>query len=1131
MPLRKLIATYAILFCAARAVSGQPAAPVPTPDEEKAQFEVAPGFEVNLFAADPVIDKPIQMNFDPAGQLWLVSSETYPQIKPGEEANDKVIVLEDDGTGHAKAARVFVDGLLIPTGIAWGDGGVYVSNSTELLHFKEGPDGKPSGKRIVLSGFGTEDTHHILHTLRWGPDCRLYFNQSVYIHSHIETPWGVRHLNGGGIWRFEPSSMRLEVFIKGMWNTWGQAWDDYGNSLGTDGAGSEGVNYNFPGAVFPSWAGPEHIFHGLNPGSPKYAGCEIAGGRHLPEDWQGLLLTNDFRASRVVRFQLSDDGAGFAAKLLPDLIKSKTNVFRPVDIKIGPDGAIYIADWCNPIINHGEVDFRDPRRDHSHGRIWRVTASGRALVERPNLVSASIAQLLEYLKSPEPYARSQAKRVLSERGEPEVAPALAAWVAGLDRGDPRYEHHRLEALWLYEGIDHIEPKLLGELLNSKDSGIRSAATRVVAHWHEKLPNGRELLSARIADENPRVRLEAIRALALYPSVESFVLATGALDRPRDRFIDYALYLTATDLKDIWQPAVDSGKLKLAPLKLAFALQAIGSKGALRPLLGELKAGTLTAEDRAATMELITSAAGPEDLAPVFELAVAEGTSAPVRVELFDALTKAARDRKVVAKADLSKLKSLLATSGGEEGVRAATVQFAGAAKVEALRPALLELAGDPATAPATRAAAIRALADLGGKASSDALQALCAPDKPPAVRVLAATALVPINAKTAATTASRVLEGASDVDPTPLINAFLRQKDGDKALAEALMDKKIPADSAKLGLRAIYQASRADSPLLAALTQAGGIDSATPRELTREQMTALVAEVAAKGDAARGESVFRRKELACFQCHAIAGAGGTVAPDLLSIGASAPVDYLIESLLYPNKAVKEGYSSTIVTTNDGDQITGIRVRQDDKELVLKDATHDAISIPLANIKSTRDGGSIMPAGVTDQLTHGELLDLVRFLSELGKGPYAAAIMPPLARRWRVVDPPIVDSSSVTPAALDGSTSITWRSEYAQVNGVLPIPAFQGKGRAVVRAQLQITTPGPVRLKLNDPTGVMIAWFDNKLIDAAAPIDVTAAQGVHSVTLVVEHWQRKEGLRLELLETPGSPAKGQFVGGK
>src|SRR5262249_52397340 len=141
--------------------------PDPDPEVELRSFIVADGFEVNLFAADPVLAKPIQMNFDPQGRLWVVSSEVYPQIKPGQTANDKVLVPEDnDGDGRADKTRVFADGLLIPTGVEPGDGGAYVANSTELLHFVDtNRDGKADRQRVVLSGFGTEDTHHILHTL------------------------------------------------------------------------------------------------------------------------------------------------------------------------------------------------------------------------------------------------------------------------------------------------------------------------------------------------------------------------------------------------------------------------------------------------------------------------------------------------------------------------------------------------------------------------------------------------------------------------------------------------------------------------------------------------------------------------------------------------------------------------------------------------------------------------------------------------------------------------------------------------------------------------------------------------------------------------------------------------------
>src|SRR5580704_15861775 len=216
--------------------------PDPDPEIERKSFILPPGFEVNLFAADPLLAKPIQMNFDPQGRLWVASSEVYPQIKPGEKANDKIIILEDTkGVGKADKTTIFADGLLIPTGIEPGDGGAYVANSTELVHLSASRPGQKADRtRVLLSGFGTEDTHHIIHTFRWGPDGQLYFNQSVYIHSHIETPYGPRRLNAGGIWQFRPETLRLEVFTRGLWNAWGHEFDRFGQSFITDGAGFQG---------------------------------------------------------------------------------------------------------------------------------------------------------------------------------------------------------------------------------------------------------------------------------------------------------------------------------------------------------------------------------------------------------------------------------------------------------------------------------------------------------------------------------------------------------------------------------------------------------------------------------------------------------------------------------------------------------------------------------------------------------------------------------------------------------------------------------------------------------------------------------------------------------------------------
>src|SRR5947208_4011900 len=238
--------------------------PDPDPELERKTFKLPEGFEVNLFAADPLLLKPIHMNFDARGRLWLACSEDYPQIKPGQKHSDRIIILEDtDGDGRADKTTVFADGLLIPTGLEPGDGGVYVANSTELLHLSDSDgDGKADRRRVLLSGFGTEDTHHIIHTLRWGHDGLLYFNQSIYIHSHVETPYGVRRLGGGGVWQYRPETQRLEVQARGWWNAWGHHWDRFGQEFVTDGAGTEGINHLVVGASYTATPAAARVLQG-----------------------------------------------------------------------------------------------------------------------------------------------------------------------------------------------------------------------------------------------------------------------------------------------------------------------------------------------------------------------------------------------------------------------------------------------------------------------------------------------------------------------------------------------------------------------------------------------------------------------------------------------------------------------------------------------------------------------------------------------------------------------------------------------------------------------------------------------------------------------------------------------------
>jgi putative heme-binding domain-containing protein len=1118
--------------------------PDPDPEIERRSFQVAEGFEVNLFAADPLLAKPIQMNFDAAGRLWVACSEVYPQIVPGQKANDKVIILEDRaGKGRADKVTVFADGLLIPTGVEPGDGGAYVADSTDLVHLMDTKGtGKADRRRVVLSGFGTEDTHHILHTLRWGPDGMLYFNQSIYIHSHIETPHGVRRLNAGGIWQFRPETMQLEVFVRGFVNPWGHQFDRWGQSFATDGAFMEGINYLVPGASFVTAPGASRILHGLNPGSPKHCGLEILSGRHLPPAWQGNLLTNDFRGHRVCRFVLREDGAGYASQERPELIKTNHPAFRPVDIQMGPDGAIYIADWYNPIIQHGEVDFRDPRRDHTHGRIWRVTAKDRPLVPRPQLVGAPTARLLEALKAPEDWTRHHAKRTLKERGQ-KVLPELAAWIRRLDPADAEYEHHLLEALWTYQSLDVVEPQLLGQLLHARDHHVRAAATRVVSHWHTRLAHPAALLAERVADDDAQVRLEAVRALAQIPSPQAVELALQALDRPMDKFLDYAVWLTARDLAPIWMPALQSGHLDFRghTSHLVFALQAAGSRNTVQPLVDLLRSGKITRDREESVLTMLASLGGPRELALVFDRLVAGNRPATSQANLLTALEQAARQRGIKPEGDLTRLDPLLAAD--HEALRAAALRAAGLWKLESLRPKLLKAAQAPRSSETIHQAALEGLAFLGGAASIEALAGLADKAHPLKVRRMAVVALASLDLETAARQAAEVLTAQPDeTDATEIYSAFVQRKNGPDALARVLAGRKMPAEIAKLGVRAVRLSGR-DFPILVdALTKAGGI-TAGPRQLNPEQMKQMVADVLQKGDPTRGETVFRRKDLGCLKCHAIAGAGGQVGPDLVSIGASAPIDYLVESILEPNKAIKEGYHSLVVATREGRLFTGIKVRETKTDLVLRDSEDREITIPVQSIDEKANGRSLMPDGLADTLTHAEFVDLVRFLSELGKiGPYAVS-KAPLVRRWQVLEATPEAYRQLARnslAVLATGPSLTWSPAYSKVSGTLPleaVPMLELKGGfgeppsfGLARFQVEVTTPGKVKLLVNSAAGLSL-WVDGTPGEAKEETVLDLKTGVHTLTFGMDLKRRHSGLRCDVEEPAGSAARVRIMGGK
>ncbi len=1116
--------------------------PMPHP-----QFDVDPNLEITLYAENPLLAKPIHMNFDERGRLWVASSEVYPQIKPGQTATDKIIILEDtDGDGKAEKSTIFADGLLIPTGILPGDGGVYIGASTELLHMKDTDgDGVADQKKVVLSAFGTEDTHHILHTLRWGHDGQLYMNQSIYIHTHAETPHGVIRLNSGGILNLRVPTMELGVHMKGLVNSWGHIVDDFGQSFATDGAGGEGINWVIPQAMYVTYAGARRIINSVSPGSyPKFCSLEMIRSPHFPDDWQGNLITCDFRAHRVVRFAIDEKDSSYVTREMPNIVRTKDVAFRPIDVKIGPDGALYIADWSNPIIQHGEVDFRDPRRDHEHGRIWRISHKGRKPVAPPKLDTATTPALLANLSSPELFTKEQSRRLLKERGVA-ILPELKSWTE-----KQSVEQNQLEALWLHQAIDIVEPKLLDQLLNAKEGKVRAAAVRTLAFWQERLPatapwqgwspaplplaraeistaRTLDLLAARVADEHPRVRMEALRALARIPSARAAELALSVLNKPLDPKLEYALWLTINDLAEPWLTALKSGAWKIEgrEKQLEYGLKAIEPAQA-SAVLGQLIGDKPLPKDGSGPwIDLIGQAGTEKELRRLFDQVLANGFDDAATARALAALNQATRLRNAKPGGSTVEVGSLFAHAN--ESVRLEAVRLAGAWKsLGQYFPELGKLAGATTTPAPLRDAAFASLRDIGGQGAIDSLTPLTAKGVEAKTRRTAVTTLAALKLDKALPPAMELLsESTSEADALALWRSLLSIKGAAPAMAKALPKSGLPQPVAKAGLRAAREGGRNEPDLILAITRGGGLDEGEV-SLTEAELKQLVADVAAKGDPARGEAIYRKKELSCVACHAIGGAGGKVGPDMTSIGASAPVDYLIESVWFPNKKIKEGYHAVMVETKDGEEFSGVLVRESNEQIILRDATGKELPIAKGNVASRRIGTlSLMPAGLVDGLNPQDRIDLFRFLSELGKPGAFDATKGSIARTWRVRFGQHTDEQSPEGKIVMADVNKgPWVPLFANVDGRFPGTRFQdvfphndysrhGVTAFYAAAQLQLARAGKVTLKL---TGADTAplWIDGKPQKPGAEQTIELGAGTHTVTVRIDPKSPPAALRVE-----------------
>jgi putative heme-binding domain-containing protein len=1042
------------------------AAKVPQPNPE---FTVAEGYEITLWAENPLLHKPTQMNFDPSGRLWVASSESYPQVEVGQTADDKIIVLSDtNGDGKADSSTVFAGGLLMPTGLLPGDGGVYVAQSTDLLHFKDTTgDGKGDQMTRVLSGFGTEDTHHNLHTLRRGPDGRIWMNQSIYTRTDSETPGGLFRLKSGGIMRFDPRSLDLETVFYGWINSWGHQFDRYGQSFVTDGAGGGGINWGVPGAMYAAYARAPKILGSVSPGGyPKFSGLEIIESPHFPAEWQGNMVACDFRAHRIVRFGISDQDSGYVTQELGDLVRTNSVNFRPIDVKIGPDGALYIADWSNPIINHGEVDFRDPRRDREHGRIWKVSRKQSPLAEKRDFAALGEKELLVALASDYRNDREQATAVLFESRSETLNSTLADWAAKASD-----EKTLLAALWLSQGRNVPNPGLLDKVLGHEKGEVRAAGVRGLGDWLSEVDDALGRLKKAVSDEHPRVRIEAVRVLAKLPGRESFDVALEALDHPSDRFIEYALWLSVQSHGEEWLAALLEGGSVAAKDagRLEFVLSNLPPAKAAEATARLLPA-PLPRDGSGPWLKLALATGDSAVLAKVLEQVVAGGFEKDPALAALRGIAQAISQRQVDPAADFAKLRPMI--EGAESDLRVAAIALAGAGgRPDAMAP-LIAIAADGQAAPALRSAAVEALANFPAGPAREALVALGGESSPPVLRQQAALALTRHHRAAAVPILAQVASSLADSDSARSFwQRVLSAKGISAELAVVFKNQPMAPQLAGLTLQNIPDVAEHDELLKTLREQAG---SGMAETYTVERIAKMAERAAANGDAARGEMIYRRNSLACVACHALGGAGGKVGPDMTSLGASAPLDYIIESVVLPSAKIKEGYHAVTLETKDGKAIMGQLVRSGAGSSVVRDATGAEVTIPDNMVVKRTDAGSLMPGNLINGLSDQETDDLFKFLSQLGKPGDFDATKSRSPKIWAVVGLRTENQE----AASQGDPSLPWLPVVGTVGGKLLAEDANmvSGGELMVGSKLQLAGPAKVSLQFSNgfrPTAVWI----------------------------------------------------------
>lgn len=535
-------------------------------EEAIKHMKVPPNCKVNLFASEekfPELVNPVQMAWDTKGRLWVAAWPNYPERTPQSKVGDSLLVFEDtNGDGVADKCTHFVDDLNAPTGFQFYKDGVLLMQAPDLWFLRDTDgDGKADWRERILDGMDSADSHHTANSICLDPAGAIYLSDGVFHRTQVETASGpVRNLDAA-IYRFEPRTSKFERYIAyGFANAHGRVFDYWGNDFVTDATG----NNTYFGPAFSGFIDYPHKHNGMKEFWPRPSrpcpGTGILSSRHFPEEFDNNFLNcNVIGFQGIFRVKVSEDGSGLKGETIePALVQSDDQNFRPTAVGTAPDGSVYFLDWQNPIIGHLQHHLRDPSRDHSHGRIYRMTYEGRPLTKPAKIAGEPIEKLLDLLKAPENDVRTRAKIELGARDTKKVLAAVQKWMKQFDPKKMEDQHHLMEALWVYQWHNVVNEDLLRQMLHSPDPRARAASAHVLCYWRDRVSQPLALFKEVANDPSPRVRLEAVRAASFFHGAQAMEVACEILKYDTDYYLDYTFNETLRQLqkspKDIYFPS-------------------------------------------------------------------------------------------------------------------------------------------------------------------------------------------------------------------------------------------------------------------------------------------------------------------------------------------------------------------------------------------------------------------------------------------------------------------------------------------------------------------------------------------------------------------------------------------------